>query len=379
MDTNSVGLIKEQQFTFASTDDPMKLESGHTLGPIDIVYETYGEPNEDKSNAILILHALSGDAHVAGYHHPNDKRTGWWDVMVGPGKGFDTNKYWVICSNIIGGCKGTTGPGSINPQTGKPYCQDFPIITIGDMVEAQKKLIDHLGISKLYSLAGGSMGGFQVIEWALRFPEMTRSAICIASCARLSAQALAFNAVGRNAITMDPGWKDGCYYGTPGPIQGLAIARMIGHITYLSDLSLDSRFGRKLQSADRFSYDFTTEFAIESYLQHQGQRFTERFDANSYLYLTKAMDYFDIARSYGSLDKAFAAVKAKCLFMSYNSDWLFTSEQSREIVRALKRNKKDVSFIEINSPYGHDAFLAEYEQPKRIIVPFLDSVGKKDI
>ncbi|MBT4482788.1 MAG: homoserine O-acetyltransferase [Candidatus Latescibacteria bacterium] len=379
MDTNSVGLVKEQQFTFASAEDPMKLESGHTLGPIDIVYETYGEPNEDKSNAILILHALSGDAHVAGYHHPNDKRTGWWDVMVGPGKGFDTSKYWVICSNIIGGCKGTTGPGSINPQTGKHYCQDFPIITVGDMVEAQKKLMDHLGISKLYSLAGGSMGGFQVIEWILRFPEMTRSAICIASCARLSAQSLAFNAVGRKAITMDPGWNDGCYYGTPGPIQGLAIARMIGHITYLSDLSLDSRFGRKLQSADRFSYDFTTEFAIESYLQYQGQRFTERFDANSYLYLTKAMDYFDIARSYGSLDKAFAAVKAKCLFMSYNSDWLFTSEQSREIVQALKRNKKDVSFIEINSPYGHDAFLTEYEQPKRIIVPFLDSVGKKKI
>ncbi len=378
MDRNSVGLVKEQRFTFASIEDPMKLESGHTLGPVDIVYETYGEPNEDRSNAILILHALSGDAHVAGYHHPNDKQTGWWEEMIGPGKGFDTRKYWVICSNIIGGCKGSTGPSSINPQSGKSYCLDFPVITIRDMVEAQKKLIDHLGISQLYSLTGGSMGGFQVLEWTLRFPEMTRSAICIASCSRLSAQALAFNAVGRNAVKSDPGWKKGCYYGTPGPVQGLAIARMIGHITYLSDLSMDSRFGRRLQSADQFSYEFATEFAIESYLQHQGQKFTERFDANSYLYITKSMDYFDIARSRGSLDDAFGTAKAKYLFVSYNSDWLFPTEQSREIVRSLKRNKKDVSFIEIDSPYGHDAFLVEHEQLKRIIVPFLESVGKKD-
>ena len=246
------------------------------------------------------------------------------------------------------------------------------------MVEAQKKLIDHLGISQLYSLAGGSMGGFQVLEWTLRFPEMIRSAICIASCSRLSAQALAFNTVGRNAITNDPGWMNGDYYGTPGPVHGLAIARMIGHITYLSDLSMDSRFGRKLQSSDRFSYDFTTEFAIESYLKYQGQRFTERFDANSYLYITRAMDYFDIGRSYGSLDKAFANVKAKYLFVSYSSDWLFPSGQSREIVRALKRNKKDVSFIEIDSPYGHDTFLVELEKLKRIILPFLESAGKNN-
>jgi len=376
MDRNSVGLIKEQQFTFGSVENPMKLESEHTLGPVDIVYETYGEPNENRSNAILILHALSGDAHVAGYHHPNDKRTGWWDEMVGPGKTFDTRKYWVICSNIIGGCKGTTGPSSTNPKTGKPYCLDFPIITIGDMVEAQKKLIDYLGIKQLYTLVGGSMGGFQVLEWTLRFPEMTRSAICIASCARLSTQALAFNTVGRHAVIQDPGWMEGRYYGTPGPVQGLAIARMIGHITYLSDISMDSRFGRKLKSADRYSYDFTTEFSVESYLQYQGQQFTERFDANSYLYISKAMDYFDIARSYGSLEEAFAGVMAKYLIVSYNSDWLFTTEQSREILQALMRNEKDVSFIEINSTYGHDAFLVEYKQLKRIIVPFLENVGK---
>jgi homoserine O-acetyltransferase len=376
MERNSVGLVKEQRFSFGSVDDPMVLESGDTLGPIDIVYETYGEPNEDRSNAILILHALSGDAHAAGYHHPRDKRTGWWDGMIGPGKAFDTRKYWVICSNIIGGCKGSTGPGSKNPRTGKPYGTDFPIITIGDMVDVQKRLIDYLGITQLYSMAGGSMGGFQVLEWTLRYPGMVRSAISIASSARLSAQGIAFNAVGRHAITSDPDWMDGHYYGTPGPLHGLAIARMVGHITYLSELSLDSKFGRRLQSADRFSYDFTTEFAIESYLHYQGHRFTERFDANSYLYISKAMDYFDISRSYGPVNEAFSEVLAKYLFVTYTSDWLFTTAQSREIVRALLANDKDVSFIEIDSSCGHDAFLMEEEQLTRIIKSFLGSVLK---
>ena len=376
MDRNSVGLVKEEKFTFAGEEKPMALESGHSLGPVDIAYETYGAPNEDRSNAILILHALSGDAHVAGYHNLNDKRTGWWDPMVGPGKTFDTDKYWIICSNVLGGCKGSTGPGSSNPKTGSPYGVDFPIITIGDMVEAQKRLVDYLGISSLLAVAGGSMGGFQVLEWMLRFPDMVRSAICIASSARLSAQALSFNIVGRHAITNDPGWMEGRYYGTPGPVQGLAIARMIGHITYLSEPSLDTRFGRKLQSADRLCFDFSAEFALESYLKYQGQRFTERFDANSYLYISKAMDYFDIERSYGPLEEAFSAVEAKTLVISYTSDWLFPTAQSREIVRALMSNQKDVSFIEIESPYGHDAFLVELEQLQNIIVPFLKSVGQ---
>ena len=374
MELNSVGIVKEQKFSFGSIEEPLVLESGHTLGPIDIVYETYGEPNEDRSNAILILHALSGDAHAAGYHHPNDKRTGWWDCMIGPGKAFDTTKYWVICSNFIGGCKGSTGPSSINPKTAKPYCLDFPIITIGDMVNAQKHLIDHLGIKQLLSLSGGSMGGFQALEWTLRYPEMTRSVIGIATSPRLTSQGIAFNVVGRNAITSDPGWMDGRYYGTPGPVQGLAIARMVGHITYLSELSMDSKFGRRLHSADRYSYDFTNEFAIESYLEYQGQSFVERFDANSYLYITKAMDYYDIAGSYGSLDKAFSSVKAKYLLVSYSSDWLFPTEQSKDIVRALVHNSKDVSFIEIDSPYGHDAFLVEYKRLTTIIKPFLESV-----
>ena len=377
MERYSVGLVKENIFTFGSVTEPMHLESGNDLGPVDIVYETYGEPNEDRSNAILILHALSGDAHAAGYHHQSDRKTGWWDSMIGPGKAFDTNRFWVICSNIIGGCKGSTGPGSINPNTGKPYGIDFPIITFGDIVEAQKRLIDHLEIKQLYAIAGGSMGGFQVLEWSLRFPGMVRSALCIASTAKLSAQGIAFNAVGRHAITNDPGWNGGQYYETPGPVKGLSIARMVGHITYLSDLSMDNKFGRRLQSADRFSYDFDSEFAVESYLMHQGKRFTERFDANSYLYITKAMDYFDISRSYGPLAKVFADIQAKFLVVSYSSDWLFPSEQSKEIVRALVKNDKDVSYIEIDSPYGHDSFLIELEQLTRVVSSFLDSVGDK--
>ncbi len=378
MNRNSVGLVPERRVTFGSADDPMSLESGLSLGPIDLVYEEYGTPNETRSNAVLICHALSGNAHAAGYRHAHDRRAGWWDSMIGPGRPFDTNRYWIICSNIIGGCNGSTGPGSVNPSSGKPYGIGFPVITIGDMVEAQKRLIDHLGIERLHAIIGGSMGGFQVLEWALRFPEKCRSAIVVASSARLSAQGLAFNAVGRHAIISDQGWLDGDYYGAPGPVQGLAIARMIGHITYLSESHMDLKFGRKLQSADRFSFDFTAEFAVESYLKHQGERFTERFDANSYLYITKAMDYFDIADIYGggSLDEALSRASCKFLVVSYSSDWLFPTAQAREIVRSLIRNAKDVSFVEINSPYGHDAFLIETGELARLVVPFLASVEK---
>lgn len=375
MKCNDVGLVEERDFTYAA-DKPVTLESGHTLGPITIRYETYGEPNADKSNAILLCHALSGDAHAAGYHDLHDRRTGWWDSMVGSGRAFDTDKYWIICSNVLGGCKGTTGPGSTDSSTGEPYGVGFPVITIGDMVDSQRNLIDYLGIDRLYAIAGGSMGGFQVLEWSLRYPERVRSAMCIAASARLTAQAIAFNAVGRHAITSDPGWMDGHYYGTPGPAQGLSIARMVGHITYLSELSMDSKFGRRLQSADRFSYQFGTEFAVESYLQYQGSRFIERFDANSYLYITKAMDYFDISTAYGSLEEAFSRALARYLVISYSSDWLFPTEQSREIVRALLTNDREVSFIEIDAPYGHDSFLIEEEQLTRIIVSFLDCVGR---
>jgi homoserine O-acetyltransferase/O-succinyltransferase len=376
MQRNSIGRVVPQSFTFGSADDPLVLESGHTLGPVTVAFETYGQPNAERSNAILICHALSGDHHAAGIHHPEDRYTGWWDGMIGPGKAFDTDTYWVICSNIIGGCKGSTGPGSIDPASGRPYALDFPVVTIGDMVEVQKRLIDHLGISQLYSLAGGSMGGFQVLEWAVRYPERVRSAICIASAARLSAQAIAFNAVGRNAITRDPEWKQGRYDGK-GPEHGLAIARMVGHITYLSEMLMDTKFGRRLQSANRFSYNFASEFAVESYLDHKGSAFTQRFDANSYLYITKSMDYFDLARTYGSLKESLARMTARSLFVSYSSDWLFPTAQSLEMVRALLSNGNPVSFIEIDSPYGHDAFLVEEARLARIVSGFLKGVARE--
>ncbi len=376
MERNSVGRVEPQTFTFASLEEPLVLESGRGLGPVDMVYETYGEPNADRSNAIMICHALSGDHHAAGFHDIHDRYSGWWDAMIGPGKAFDTGKYWVICSNIIGGCKGSTGPTSLNPATGEPYGLDFPVVTIGDMVEAQKRLVDHLQIPQLYCIAGGSMGGFQVLEWAVRFPQMVRSAVCVASAARLSTQSIAFNAVGRSAITRDPEWQKGRYNGV-GPEHGLAIARMVGHITYLSEMLLDTKFGRRLQSANRLSYHFATEFAIESYLNYKGSAFTQRFDANSYLYITKAMDYFDLAGAYGSLKDAFAAVRARCLFVSYSSDWLFPTSQSLAMVRALLSNGKDVSFIEIDSPYGHDAFLVEKQKLTRIIAGFLEGVGRE--
>ena len=377
MDRNSVGRVRPAIYQFGSQDNPMALDSGHCLSPVEIAYETYGTPNEDRSNTILIYHALSGDHHAAGVYDPHDRYTGWWDGMIGPGKAFDTDKYWVICSNVIGGCKGSTGPGSINPETNEPYGLAFPVVTIGDMVTAQKHLMDHLQVKRLYCVAGGSMGGFQVLEWTLRYPEMVRSAICIASAARLSTQAIAFNAVGRSAITQDAKWREGKYAADAGPEKGLAIARMVGHITYLSELLLDKKFGRRLQSGNRLSYNFSKEFAIESYLDHKGSAFTKRFDANSYLYITKAMDYFDIARSYGPLKKAFAGTTARYLFISYSSDWLFPTSQSKEIVCALLSGGKSVSFIDIDSPYGHDAFLLEEEKLTRIVQGFLSGVAKE--
>ena len=372
IERQSVGLVEPRQFSFGSPEEPLVLDSGRTLGPVEQVYETYGRPNADRSNAVLICHALSGDAHAAGIHTPHDKRLGWWDSMIGPGKAFDTERYWVICANVIGGCKGSTGPGSVNPGTGKPYGSDFPLITIGDMVAAQKRLTDHLGIAKLFCVVGGSMGGFQALEWALRYPESVHSVICIAAGAQLSAQGIAFNAVGRHAITTDPDWRGGHYYGTAGPVRGLASARMVAHITYLSEISLNDKFGRRLQSADRLSYDINHEFAVESYLNHQGTRFTERFDANSYIYITKAMDYFDIVRSHGPLRDVFAKVAARFLVISYSSDWLFTTAQSKEIVRALIAGDRDVSFVDIDSPHGHDAFLIETDRLTKIATAFLD-------
>jgi len=354
----------------------LELECGRTLGPIDVAYETYGQLNDARdNNAVLICHALSGDAHVAGTHSDNDPKPGWWDVMVGPGKGIDTNKYFVICSNILGGCKGTTGPSSINPDTGKPWGLDFPVITIEDMVKVQKALIDHLGIAKLLAVIGGSMGGMQVLEWTVRYPEKIVSAIPIATTARLNSQSIAFDAVGRNAILSDPNFENGQYHDGAGPDRGLAIARMVGHITYLSEQGMHEKFGRELRHAEKYNYDFGSEFSVETYLDHQGRAFVERFDANSYLYITKAVDYYDLGARYGSLREAFKEVKSKFLVISFSSDWLFTPQQSRQVVDALLADDKQVSYSEINSPYGHDAFLLEPEVLARLIGGFLASVS----
>ncbi|MGQ9455789.1 MAG: homoserine O-acetyltransferase MetX [Armatimonadota bacterium] len=373
----SVGIVETKYFTFAHTPNELQLESGKKLGPITLAYETYGEMNEDKSNCILILHALSGDAHVAGRHHPDDRKPGWWDSMVGPGKAFDTNKYFVICSNVIGGCKGSTGPSSIDPATGKPYGLRFPIVTISDMVNAQKHLIDHLGIKQLLCVVGGSMGGMQALQWAVSYPDMVRLVIPIATTARLSAQAIAFNAVGRHAIMADPNFAGGDYYGKAIPSAGLRIARMIGHITYLSDRSMHRKFGRGLQDKTAPSYDFGTEFQVESYLNYQGDEFVKRFDANSYLYITKAMDYFDLSQPSGDLKKELSVVKAAFLVISFSSDWLFPPYMSKEIVTALRRNNVDVTYTEIQSDYGHDAFLLETETLTNLIVNFLEYADQR--
>ncbi|MDX9701734.1 MAG: homoserine O-acetyltransferase [Candidatus Auribacterota bacterium] len=374
---DSVGLVKTQYYTFAEPPEELLLTCGKLIGPITVAYETYGKLSPAADNAILIFHALTGDAHAAGYHSPNDKNPGWWDNMIGQGKPFNTSRYFIICANYLCGCKGTTGPSSINPRTNQPYGLGFPMVTITDMVTVQKQLIDHLGIKKLLAIAGGSMGGMLALEWVTRYPESVRSACIIASTSRLSPQAIAFDAVGRNAIISDPNWNNGDYYGKPLPRHGLAIARMIGHITYLSDESMHAKFGRRLQFRDTYGYDFSSEFEVESYLHYQGDRFVERFDANSYLYITKAMDYFDLAASKGngSLTKAFENVLAKMLVVSFTSDWLFPPYQSKEIVKALMNNDKDVSYVEIFSTYGHDAFLLEVEHLSNIINSFLSNLA----
>lgn len=370
-------IVEKQEAVLFTEQDPLLLDSGRSFFPITVAYETLGTLSADKRNAILICHALTGDSHVAGKYAASDKKPGWWDTMVGPGKAFDTNKYFIICSNILGGCKGTTGPSSFNPSTGQPYGLDFPVFTVDDMVRVQKKLLDRLGVPRLLNVAGGSLGGMQALSWAILYPEMVRSASIIASAAYTSAQGIAFDKVGRNAIVSDPEWKNGSYYGQGVPKRGLSIARMIGHITYLSDESMQRKFSRNLQWNDSLSYAVTDEFAVESYLEHQGESFVERFDANSYLLITKAMDYYDLPGRFGSLENALKNVLSKFLVVSFTSDWLFPSYQSREIVRALMRGRKDVSFCEIKSSYGHDAFLLETDRLSRIVASFLNTCGKE--
>jgi len=375
--TSSFGIIETKYFTFAEPPNELTLKSGVKLGPITIAYETYGELNRDKSNAILVFHALTGDAHAAGFHQGAQK-PGWWDPMVGPGKAFDTNKYCVICSNVLGGCKGSTGPASINPKTGKPYGLSFPMVTIDDMVVAQKKLIDHLGIKKLLSTSGGSMGGLQALKWATMYPEAQASVILIATNHRHTAQQIALHEVCRQAIMSDPDWQNGDYYGKSIPARGMALSRMIGHITYMSEKSMDEKFGRKLIGKERVGYDFSHDFEVESYLKYRGDNFVQRFDANTYLYITKALDYFDLSEE-GDLVAAFKKAKASFLIIAFTSDWLYPAYQSKEMVKALRANDADVSYIEIQSSYGHDAFLVEVEGQSKLINHFLTRMENEEV
>ncbi|MFH0797384.1 MAG: homoserine O-acetyltransferase [Candidatus Omnitrophota bacterium] len=458
----NAGFIETKYLVFAQAPEGLLLESGQQFGPITLAYETYGQLNNNRSNAILILHALSGDSHVAGYHK-GESKTGWWEPMVGPGKPFDTNHYFVICSNILGGCRGSTGPSSVNPVTGKPYGLTFPIITVADMVNCQRFLVEHLGIKKIYAIAGGSMGGMQVLQWVAAYPEMVQSAIPVATTLRHSAQQIAFDEVGRQAIMSDPDWSRGDYYGKSVPAKGLALARMIGHITYMSDASMEEKFGRRhkglsqnkvdnlpeailerdkerrslrtpcgteamsdavaaqnrpgpsgspifgslrrcsstmchsghrafvapctnlksgtpnsqLYSAtapngkEKYSFDFTADFEVEGYLRYKGDSFVQRFDANSYLYITKAMDFFDLIADYGR--DLFRGIKTKFLVLSFSSDWLYPPSDSEQIVRVLKRHGAGVTYCEIPSDYGHDAFLVEMEEQGRLVKNFLDA------
>jgi homoserine O-acetyltransferase len=366
----SVGIVETKTIRVVEANEPLKLVSGKTIGPIEVAYETYGKLSPAGDNIVFICHALSGSAHAAGFSDADNKKSGWWDIMIGPGKAIDTNKYFVISSNFLGSCSGTTGPSSINPATSKPYNLDFPLITIADMVKVQKLLLDALGIKQLLSVIGGSMGGMQVLQWAIEYPDFVKSAIVIAATSRLGPQAIAFDAVGRNAILSD--MEAG---GTPK--KGLATARMIGHITYLSKESMREKFGRELKGAEKYSYDFSSEFSVETYLDYQGQSFVDRFDANSYLYITKAMDYFDLERDYGSLQQAFAKTKSRFLIISFTSDWLFTPAQSEEMVNALVAQRKPVSYCNIFSPYGHDAFLLEPQTLGRLIGGFLATTIEK--
>jgi homoserine O-acetyltransferase len=358
-------------------DKPLKMDAGVALAPLSIAYQTYGTLNADKSNAILICHALTGDQHVANVH-PVTGKPGWWQVMVGPGKPIDTNRYFVIASNVVGGCMGTTGPASVNPGTNKPYGLDLPLVTIRDMVRAQAMLIDSLGIDSLFCVIGGSMGGMQVLQWVASYPERVFAAMPIATAPKHSSQNIAFHEVGRQAIMADPEWREGRYmdFGVS-PTKGLAVARMAAHITYLSDEAMQRKFGRKLQDRAAPTFTFSADFQVENYLRYQGTSFVDRFDANSYLYVTRACDYFDLAADYsGSLASAFKGSKTRFCVVSFTSDWLYPTAASRAIVHALNATGASVSFVEIESDRGHDAFLLDVPEFFATTRGFLDAAGR---
>ena len=376
------GLVSRQSITLFEPPNTLQLECGKRLGPITIAYETLGTLSPAHDNAIFICHALTGDAHVAGRHKSEDRKAGWWDGFIGPGKGIDTDRYFVICANILGGCQGTTGPSSPNPATGRPYGLEFPFITVADIVNVHKALVEHLQIDTLLAVVGGSLGGMQVLEWAARYPDKLRAAIVLAAASRLNAQAIAFDKVGRRAIVTDPCFHNGDYYGQPEtPKFGLALARMIAHITYLSEQSIENKFGRRLQGSAELAYDLLkeTEFQIESYLDHQGKRFVDRFDANSYLVLTRVMDYFDLEATHGPLTQCLGRTNAKFLVVSYKDDWLFPTAHSEHIVRGLIQGGREVTFAELPGGHGHDSFMIDalYPELQQFVEPFLDSTYRR--
>ena len=351
---------------------PLPLDSGASLAPVEYAYETYGTLNADRSNAILVCHALTGDQYLASTH-PITGKPGWWERMVGPGKPIDTDRHFIICANVLGSCLGSSGPATVNPATDTPWAMDFPVITIADMVRAQAMLLDHLGIERLHAVIGGSMGGMQAVSWAALYPERVASAVIIASAARHSAQNIAFHEVGRQAIMADPRWRGGAYYADDDPpSSGLAVARMAAHITYLSEAGLTEKFGRRLQDRDAKTFGFDADFQVESYLRHQGISLGDRFDANSYLYITRAMDYFDLAEAHGGvLANAFKGSKTRFCLISFDTDWLYPTAESRTMVHALNAAGAEVSFMELSSPFGHDSFLLENPEMNRIVDGFL--------
>src|SRR5579859_3704118 len=390
----SAGVFRTQ---YVDLPAPLPLDCGRSLEHVRIAYETYGRLSPAKDNVVLVCHALSGDAHAAGFSDDPDAPSavdgfradergikprgglGWWDGMIGPGKAFDTDRYYVICTNLIGSCRGSTGPGSINPTTGKPYGLDFPVVTVADMVRAEKRALEQLGIDRLLAAAGGSLGGMQALEWAVAYPESISGCISIASTAHLGSQGLAWNAIARNAIMADPDWQGGFYYGTgKTPTAGIGVARMVGHVTYLSAESMRDKFARRLQERDAYSFSLTEpDFAVESYLRHQAESFAGRFDANSYLYISRALTYFDLARDHGggSLERALADVQARYLLLSFSSDWLYPPRDAYELEAALRANGKSVTHHEIQASYGHDSFLLEERRQAPMIAAFLEDVA----
>lgn len=373
-----IGVVTPSRVVLCEPPEELYLQSGRILGPLEVAYETYGKLSPARDNVILVCHALSGDAHVAGRHGHEDRQPGWWDPMVGPGRGIDTDRYFVICSNVLGSCKGTTGPGSINPRTNRRYAMQFPVITIRDMVRVQVELLNSLGIDRLLCVIGGSMGGMQALEWAVRYPDRVRSVVPISTTGASSPLCIGFNKIGRRAIMADPNWHGGDYYRGEPPRDGLAVARMIGHLTFMSDASMRRKFGRRISGREGI-YAFTAQYDVERYLHYNGYKFPERFDANSYLYLTKALDAFDLGDGYaGGMEEALAQVRARVRFITFTSDWLYPPVDTELMEVLLRRLGKQVDHIRVESDYGHDAFLVEVDRYAHRVTEFLERVRNEE-